>query len=233
MAFENLQDQLREQLTALVSKIEESPTFNTLREKYETLTPTAQKGIIAGTLAVVLLVIVSIPYSYFDTASTQIEEYEGHRDLLRGLLRASRLASEVSSAPSFASIESIKTRITNEVANKSLQPEQMGGVNDLPDSVMGGNLAPAPITQAGIGLSLKKLNLSQVIDMAFSLQNMHPAVKLSGIEITAGTTDPHYFDVLYKIAVFGQEGGGGTADINNESDATGGTDAPEGEEQSE
>lgn len=202
MAFDSLKDQLKEKATELWSKIEESPFYNNLREKFETQSPTVQRGIIGGVSLLVILMLLSFPYSYFSSSSTHIEEYNGNRSLLRNLLRASRLASEASSAPATVSISDLKAQVQNLLPGFALLPEQIGGLIDLDTNALGGSLAPASIRQDGLGISLKKLNLQQVVDLGFEMQKINPSVKLSGMEVTASSENPHYFDVLYKLVVF-------------------------------
>ena len=202
MAFENLQDQLKERLTDIWHRVQESPTYNNLREKYETLTPGAQRGLIAGAMAISALILISIPLSYLSTSSTYLEEYENSRQLIRGLLRASRLANEASSLPPPVSSQSIKGQIESTLAATILQPEQKAGIVDLDAGSLGGSLAPATLKQEGVGVNLKKLNLSQVVEIGFTLQNLNPSVKMIGLEVVPSQPDPHYFDVTYKLAIY-------------------------------
>lgn len=201
MAFEELQDQIKEKLTEAWERVEESPTYNNLREKYETLSPNAQKGLIAGTVLFFALILLSFPYSYYSGSSTYIEEFESNRGLIRSLLKASRIASDTSTPISVLPHE-LKSRIQNDLSTLQLLPEQVGGVIDLDVSTLGGAVAPASIKQDAVGVSLKKLNLKQVVDIGFQLQKISPSVKMVGLEVIAGSPDPHYFDALYKLVIF-------------------------------
>jgi hypothetical protein len=84
----------------------------------------------------------------------------------------------------------------------SLTPEQMTDVIELDSRSLGTALVDKSIKQSGVGVNLKKLNLRQVVDLGYTLQDLYPSVKMSGLEITASTQDPHYFDVLYKLIIF-------------------------------
>ncbi len=202
MALSDVKDQIKEKFLELFGKIQESQVYNNIAEKYETLSPGAQKGIVSGGVILGFLILVSIPISYYSSSSSAIEEYDNTRQLIRALLRASRIASESSNLPALISSEELKARIQNDLSSFQLLPEQVGGVSDLESDKMGSPLAPSSISQSGVGLSLKKLNLKQVVDIGFQLQNINPSVKLAGLEVVAGTPDPHYFDVLYKLVVF-------------------------------
>lgn len=202
MNFDDLKDRISEQLSEIWGKIQDSPTYNTLRERYDTLSPAGQRGLIFGGLGLATLLLFSLPYSYLSSSSDYNAKFENNRQLLRGLLRASRLASEASSVPTAASADEIKGRIQNEIATFNLLPEQVGGVIDLETSSLGSPLAASSLPTAGVGLSLKKLNLKQIVDIGYKLQDLSPTVKLAGVETTAGKPDPRYFDVLFKLVVF-------------------------------
>ncbi len=214
MAFEDLKDQVKERFTETWSKIQETPLYNSLREKYETLPVGGQIGIIVGSALLVTFFLLSIPLSYYSSSSNLESQFNDDRSLLRGLLRASRIASDSGSIPHSPSVSELKNQIQNMMQQYTLLPEQLGPILDLEANALNfGTVAQASgIQQQGLGVSLKKLNLKQTVDIGFDLQRMNPGVKIAGMEINASSPDPHYFDVLYKLVVFSvPEAEGGSA----------------------
>jgi hypothetical protein len=120
-------------------------------------------------------------------------------------LRASRLASETAGGANSIGAAEARNQIQNQLNTFALQPEQIVGVVDLDgQSAARGLVTGTSDAQVnGLGVSLKKLNLKQVVDIGFEMQKISSNVKLAGIEITAGADDPHYFDVMYKLVAFG------------------------------
>ncbi|MCB0349748.1 MAG: hypothetical protein KDD38_01110 [Bdellovibrionales bacterium] len=202
MALDDLKDKIKEQAAETWSRIESSPLYNNLKEKFETQSPGVQKAIVSGVAIFIALILLSFPISDINSSSTSIEDYDSSRSLLRSLLRASRLASEASSVPPPFSVADLKAQVQSQLGSFALKPEQVGGVIDLDINSLGTPLAPKTINQSGIGVSLKKLNLKQVVDIGFEFQKLNASVKIAGMEIAAGTPDPHYFDVLYKLIIF-------------------------------
>lgn len=202
MAMQDVLDQLSERFAEVKGRITESQIFNNVREKYETLSPAAQKGVVFGGSALVALILISFPISYFTSSSSTMDDYDNTRQLIRGFLRAKSIASEASSLPPTISSEELKARIQNDLASMQLLPEQIGGVADLELEKLGSPLAPGSISQNAVGLTLKKLNLKQIVEIGYQMQNLNPTVKLAGVEINANTPDPHYFDVLFKFVIF-------------------------------
>jgi hypothetical protein len=202
MALEDIKDQLRERLSELWSRVQESPAYNNVREKYETLSPGAQRGLKLGAIVLALIILVSVPLSYFSSSSSSDSEYESKRQLIRGLLRASRLANEASSLPPSLSAEDFKASLQSDIAEFNLLPEQVGPIEDLNPDALGGALAPKSIMQHGVSLALKKLNLKQVVEIGYRLQGKNLSAKLIGLDVRAGTPDPHYFDVIYQMIIY-------------------------------
>jgi hypothetical protein len=202
MALEDFREQLKEKISESWSKIQESPAYNNAREKFETLSPGAQRGIIFGTLAFIAALFLSIPMSYFSSASSSVTDYNSTRELLRALLRASRLANEAASLPPSITPEELKSRLQGDLAAVNLLPEQMGGLLDIDVNSLGKSLAPKGINQSAVSLTLKKLNLKQVVDVGYQIQQINPSVKLAGLSVTASSPDPHYFDAIYKVVIY-------------------------------
>lgn len=204
MALEDLKDQFKERMTDAWGKIQESPLFNALRERYETLPTGGQIGIIVGTLLIVVLLVLSIPLSYFNSAAEFNNQFNENRSLIRGLLRASRLASDLTATPQAPSAAELKNQIQNMLTTFTLLPDQVGPMLDLDPKTLNFTnvVSTKSLQQEGLGISLKKLNLKQTVDIGFELQKINPSVKVAGIEMNANQPDPHYFDVLYKLVVF-------------------------------
>lgn len=201
MAFENLRDQLKEQWADLSSKIQESPAFNTAREKFESQTPTVQRAIIAGTAVVVALFFLSFPYGYLSTSSEYMTQFEENRSLIQGLLRASRSAKTPSPLPPPIEGDALKGRVSAILTQNRLLPEQMGEMQMMPDPPVKG--IPATVIQNGLAVQVKKLNLNQLIAIGTQIQNMGAGTKLMGMDVVQSAGQTHYYDVIFKVVNFG------------------------------
>lgn len=193
--LEKLRDQARDAWT----RIQETSLFMSLREKYEGLSVRVQKAIIlAGSLLAVLF-LLSFPYGYISTSQTSLSSFEENRELIRGLLKASGSLKEPSPLPPEISSEDLSALITRSLEEFHLVPEQVGGVQPVSEKVT--NLVPDQVKQTGVSVSLKKLNIKQIVEISHRLQTLNPGTKVIGMDIKANATS-HYFDVVYKIASF-------------------------------
>ncbi|MGE0526056.1 MAG: hypothetical protein AB7G93_14730 [Bdellovibrionales bacterium] len=202
MAFENLRDQLKEQWAELSAKIQESPAFNSLRERFESQTPAVQRAIVAGAGALFALFLLSFPLGYLSTSNEHLEYFEENRELIRGLLRASRSASEPSPVPPPVAADSLKTMIEERLRSRNLSPEQIGEMNPIPNQPAG-NLAPATVVQNGLAVQVKNLNLTQIVDIANMLQNLGPGTKLMGLDVVQADGQTHYYNIIARVVNFG------------------------------
>ncbi len=201
MGLEDIRDQLRDQAIALWGRVLESSAFNSLKEQYHTWPAIVQKAAAFAGGFVVVLVILSVPYSYIDSASVAVEEFSEYRTLLRDLLRIGRAAKDPPPLPPGQTAAELTGQVQGVLGEFQLVPEQVAGVSPLEERPAA-SLAPPVIRQEGVAVNLKKLNLYQILDIGFRLQSMSPGIKLTGLDIAANSDDNHYFDVMYKIVSF-------------------------------
>ncbi len=202
MAFEGLKDQLKDKWSELSAEVQDSPLFNTLKEKYQELPPLGQKGVFYGSIFLLLFLFFSLPQSlFFDPASSLLEEFDTNRKLSQGLLRAGRTGQTASAVPPGPSFEELRPQVSGLIQNMGLLPEQIGETSSLAENPAG-NLLPAVLRQVGLQVQLKKLNLKQIVDIGYRLQGLHPSVKLMGLDISTAPSETHYYNVSFKLVSF-------------------------------
>ena len=129
-------------------------------------------------------------------------EYEDRRQTIRKLLNASRIANQAGAVATPPPPEALVGIIQSRLNNFSLLPEQNLSVQPISGAELGGGFAPPGITQDGVKVDLATLNIKQVVDIGYDLQNLAPGVRLVGLVMNPNVKDGRYFDVSYKIARF-------------------------------
>jgi len=196
MNLDDLKDRIATDARATWDRIQESATFNQLRDRYENMTPSMQKLTLYGGIGVVALIILSIPYSYYSASTTSVADFEGKRMTIRELLKVSRESSEVPNIPQAPSMDILRSNIEMAYKNANLLPEQMKGTE------MGASnsaLIPANLLEGILSVRLAKLNLRQIVDLGYKFQSINPSVKMKDMVVTANREDSRYFDVVYKV----------------------------------
>lgn len=201
MNLDDLRDKVRENVAALWGRVQESTLFNNLKEQYETWPASVQKTVLISASVLGLLILLSIPYSYIDSASTAIEEYNENRLLIRDLLRVGRAAKDPPPLPPGLSQGDLQAQVQPLLNEFSLTPEQLTPVRPLSERPAAA-LAPTVIHQEGVAVQLKKLNLHQVLDIGRRMATLSRGVKITGLEVVANAEDNHYFDVIFKLVSF-------------------------------
>ena len=196
MNLDDLNDNLKSQFGQAWSRVEESSFYNQMKDRFENLSPTNQKLTLMASGALLALVIISIPYSYYLTSTEYVATYEEKRGLIRELLKVARESSEVPVLPSAPSAEILKSNIENQLRMANLLPEQMKGIEVITAET---KLIPKGLLESGLRISLAKLNLRQIVDIGYNIQGISPSVKMNDVNITANVEDSKYFDVDFKL----------------------------------
>lgn len=196
MNFDDLKDRISSDARLTWERVQDSGAYNQLRDRYENLTPPMQKLTVAGSVALITLLILSVPYSHFSSSKEYVGDFENKRMTIRELLKVSRESAEVPQIPQAPSMDMIRSNIETQIKSANLLPEQIKGTN-VADSES--KAIPKNLTEGALKVSLAKLNLRQVLDLGYQFQSISPSVKLKDLVMNANREDSRYFDVTYKL----------------------------------
>jgi hypothetical protein len=200
VAWQDVKEQLMDQLANQWNRFTESTFYIQVRERFDNLTPVQQRLAIAGVGLILFLVVFSIPYSYFATSGDEVDRFAGYRQLTRDLLRVTR-TQDVKPIEKI-SAEALIDQIQTELQPLRLQKDQIKKVEKVPDTQMANlRLAPQQIQEDGVQVVLGYLNVRQVVDIASRLSVLGETLKLSGLTIQA-SDKPNYFDVTMIVSSF-------------------------------
>lgn len=204
MAFEDLRDRLSEQAQGYWSRIQESSIYIQLHEKYADLNPTSQKIVLVVGSFLLVSFTLMIPWSYISSSQQSIAEFEENKAILRDLHRVSRASAALEGAPPQIDPSALADRARAELQKMPLQEEQVEKVIPVDNALGGPGIpgVPKAVQQKGIEVTLRKLNVRQVIEIGHQLLTLQPGLKMTGLTVTASSPDPHYFDAIYRIISF-------------------------------
>lgn len=202
MNFEDIKERIKELFQSITGRIAESSAWQQLSEKYADLPPQGQKAALSGAAFIGALLLISVPYLFYASSASQLDDFEGKKTMMREFFRINREANSLPPPPVAISANDLRNRIQNEITLAQLQPEQNGGITDFDNKAKASSWIPKTLQQSGVAVTLKKLNLQQIVDIGQKLQNIQPTAKMIGLEVHAQREDPHYFDVTYKLVAF-------------------------------
>ncbi len=203
MALEDLKDKLSEEWASTYARLQENSTFIQLQERYYALPPTGQKAVtIAGIICSVMFAFW-IPWGIYSSSDEKIAEFERQKTLIQQMFQAKRDSSTIVGDQRRISSEELVTMIQGRVGTIRLAPDQLKGVQPFNSSSGKPSAAiPNGIEQTGAAVNIAKLNLQQIVDIAYSLQTLSTNVKMVGMEVLAAADDARYFDVTFKMVNF-------------------------------
>ena len=196
-SFEDIKEQIQNTLKNQWEQFQESSLYIQVKERYENLTPQMQKLTLWGSAVLAILIVLSLPISYYSESATYVSEFEEKRQLVRDLLKTSRESQESPDLAVPPSMEQLKSQVDAQIQSARLVPEQILGTQIIPAS---SKLIPNTLSEGTLKISLAKLNLKQLIDLGYQFQSLNPSVKMLDLQIEANRLDPRYFDVTYKMA---------------------------------
>lgn len=197
MSFvDNLKEQNKAFFARTAERIKESEAYVQLQDRYQGLSPSGQKMARYGVVALLLLLVVFIPYTKLSTSSENITSYETKRNLIRDLFKTYRESSATQSVPLPPTTDSLRFSIETVLQRAELMPEQKLGIENMAAE---GRLIPQNLVANVFAVKLTKLNLKQIVDIGTSIAAISDSIKLKDIDIKSNVNDTRYYDVNYKV----------------------------------
>ena len=199
MNFSDIKEKILESFQQVLARIQESSLYIQLMERYRNFNPMVQKLLIAGGIFFVAFAIYLIPDSFVTSSKTYEESFQVNRRLIRDLFRTARNPVIRTDQFKGLSFEEMRTMIESQITSTQIIDSQKGAFVPV-NKPLPSKLVPGAIQQEGLSFELKKLNLTQIVQLSQKLSAMHPNTKLAGVDIQADKEDPHYFQVKFTMS---------------------------------
>lgn len=196
MNFEDLKEQLKEKFVGLSHQIQESAAWNQLTEQYQNLSPMAQRAALIGLGLLACLIVFAAPLMFISSSSDLMEEFEDKRQLVRDAYRISRDAKI--SPPPARSPSNLAGMARSRLESSRLTSDQIESIEPSSAIESASGISKA-LHKEGLEIKINKINLSQVVEIGYDLQNLHSTVKMAGLSVRANAEDSHFFDVVYRL----------------------------------
>ena len=200
MNLDGLKDQLREKWNEFQSQLEESPTYDNLKEKYMGLSSLHQKFVIFVLIGGLVLLIGLLPLSYMISSGDLVGSYEERKGLVQSLFEYSHINKSDTSLPQGQDASRLISRFRSSLSGFQLLPKQIGGVSKISGDEFGENSSfKPPIIQVYFQVELKLLNIQQVVQIGSNFQSLAPNVKMLGLALKEDRDLADYYNVIYKF----------------------------------
>ena len=201
--FKDSLDNVKDLFVEKWAEFQETTLYINSKEKYHNLSRPAQKSVQLGIVAFFVGSLLIYIGGVFSEANDHLENFSKQRAALQSLIQLRKDQAQVPQLPAALPPVALRSRVSAILARVSLDPTQTESVRQAeltPDP--NSQLVPETVVQNAVLVSLKKLNLKQIVDIGYRLQSMHVAVKVSAVDIQANIEDNHYFDVTYSVVSY-------------------------------
>ncbi len=199
MGLEDIKEQALEKWAQVKEQLDENPTINTIKEKYQTLPSSTQKVLQMALGFCFLLILIYIPYSYISSSSENVTKYNNNRTLIRELFKYGRIPPGDNALPTSANGAAMTSDIRSSLGAFNLLPEQILSIKEIEAKDTGKALTKPPIKSTFVMASFKQLNLNQIVNLSFHFKKFKDHIKLVGYNIKEDLEKSQYFNVDFKL----------------------------------
>lgn len=197
MAFEDLRENLKNQLVQIGERISNSRLYILVSERYENLNSTQQR--LAKIISFILLLglFIYFPVDYFLISFENESAFEGKRKSIKDIIKSEREITALPDIPRPLPAEAFKASVESQLKEMNLLPEQIKQVNVNFQPTAG--MIPQNKMQYGIDITVNKINLKQLTNLGSKLQIIHPAVKVKDLIVTLNREDARYLNADFHL----------------------------------
>ena len=190
-------DQLKNSISTGFTNFTRSPAYLAIEERFNRLQPRGQLVVKIGCALAVVTVTFMIINSLFSSAREKVEDYNTNLNLINNLnrLKSSLASSPMISAPPTSG--SLVNRIRSVIEQSNISSNQIEEVRSSP--VRARN---QPLDINAVDVSLKTLNLNQITDISYKIQQISSSIKINSLDISQSQDNPEYFDFSFKVNAY-------------------------------
>lgn len=211
MAFEELSENLLEQLLITKSRIQESRLVNSFNEKFSSLSTRMQTVVIIFFCVLVGFLILLYPLNKYKNSLTFESSFEKRKDLTKNIISYAKKRSSQSLDPKRFNPSSFQSEFADLSQKASLLDSQY---SISPGMGKKSKFLPRGAEEINFKVSTTQLNLTQAINVAYGIKNLSDSILLDGISVKASSkragqslgldedVSGNYFDVDYFVSNF-------------------------------
>ena len=196
--MESIKNFLKQISEFLYYKIKDSAFYNILIEKYENLDPYYQKWIKEGFIFLSGLLVTILIFSIFFSSAHKSEEFKVKKTLVNQMIQIP--VSIGISAP----ITAIQwnEKINQLIDDLSLSDDQIVKIAPYRPSQSKIPQSLKSLTHIGKKIQIEGLNIQEIMDIGYALDQMDSSVKLTQLQIEQVSFITHYFKATYFVFLF-------------------------------
>ncbi len=197
MLFENIIEQINEYFRSIVSHVQESSTFDSLKDKFNSLSPFIQKLLITTICFLIILLTLATPIIKYQASLENMVFFEEQKKLTQKIISFQKKSKSMPSTPKEYKLADFKTKVNT--------LENAYSINFLPNQM---SVSPSKTrskiirsaNQNNFNVETKKTNIDQFLALTYSVQKLNKSLLIESIELKANSENPSYFDGSITVA---------------------------------
>ena len=177
-----------------------NPVFYFVKEKYDHLNVFYRKTIQVLSLLVLICILLYYPASRLYSSWKYIKNFNTKTQLIRELVNLSS-AKQTSISGAYTFNKDPLQFIEQKIPTLFIPKNQVTKITNLQDSKESKNL-PISATVKKVKLEMKDLNLKEVIQYGYQLEQLSDNIKLMNLSLKESKEKENYFNVSYILSFF-------------------------------
>ncbi|GEM_PF-3418460 len=193
----SIKTRLQDDLKTTLLKIQENPSYQNLKDKWEELPQNTKKIIFIVTPFIIVLMLILPSYLSYSESENVLTEVQDKQGLIKILMLTQK---DVNLAPAMntdISLTGVKSRIENQILSDDLLPEQKQEVQIStqvsPDGIY------SAIAKNALIVNLKNLTLRQAVTISSQIEAINALVKINTLNLSASVDNPGYLNLILEI----------------------------------
>lgn len=189
--FKNSKKQILQKLEKLEDRIHQSDFFNTLKERFQALSPGKRQTIKYISFFLGLLFLFSLPFGYFYSSSGYLQEFEEKESLSRELLMTGGASSARNYQKSPLQVKKILQGIVGKYQSEGYVIMEKGSFK----------MKGLDINPHKIEISVPHLNIKQVAGLGEKIDNLG-FLRIHKLKIKENTEYKNHYDTDFSVLFF-------------------------------
>ena len=189
--LKNFKKQILQILEKLENRIHQSDFFNTLKERFQALSPEKRQSIKYSSFCLGLLCLISLPIGYFYSSLGYLREFEEKEFLSKELVKIGSASSFQSYQKSPMQVKRILQDIVVKYQSEGYLIEEKGAFK-----MKGLNTSPRRIE-----ISVRHLNIRQVTALGEKLDNLG-FLKIHKLKMSENAKYKNHYDTDFSVLFF-------------------------------
>ena len=202
--LDNLKKRILLQIELIEERVQESDSFNLLKERFQALSPRRRRQIKYSAFSLLLLAAVGLPLSFLYSSSSRLSDFREKDRLSRALLKTGSPAAFSSHQKSAEEVKKqlagLAQRHTEEEGGQILKDLGVFKISKEETGGEGKGFSDS-VTAHQMELSVPRLNIKQAVSLGERISRFH-SLKIRKLRLKENPSYENHYDADFSVVFF-------------------------------